>query len=217
MGHRLVSFLESALPQHPEYHRITLTIQRRQCQSHLEWVRRKMEEIALTIDEAQLNAYVDCQYEPAAEESVSSSEDDDDDNGWESFTGWGDHKSVPAMVESDTSSCDWTKETSSESEPESFEDFPDPDVLPDFDDSDDDDSEHSQDHCVHYALNEPVLASSFLKKISLEDVRYETDSEAMDSWAQDDESFAISASSGSALTCDPARIAFRELMNRLPR
>lgn len=57
----------------------------------------------------------------------------------------------------------------------------------------------------------------FLEQISREEVPYETDSEAADSWAQtpNDVHPLAPSSSGVSPTCDPARIAFRELMNRL--
>jgi hypothetical protein len=60
------------------------------------------------------------------------------------------------------------------------------------------------------------FGTDFLERIAKEDVRYETDSDAADSWAQDNDSLAPSASSA-GITCDPARLAFRELLNRMPR
>lgn len=62
----------------------------------------------------------------------------------------------------------------------------------------------------------------FLRAIACEPVLYETDSEAADSWANtiDDNSVrsrpCIPSSSGVTPTYDPARIAFRDLMNKLP-
>ena len=234
MGHRLVSFLVNALPQHPDYNRIGLTIQRQQCQSDLAWIRNRLEVIALKIDEEKLNDFMDSQFDPqvlAESGSVSSQEDEqeEDEGRWESFSGWecSENTKVPAMMESDASSCDWTRDTctSSESETETEpefhfdieETFPDPEPSVNEDDDDDDSTVESDDSPSRYFLNEPVLATPFLKKIACEDVRYETDSDAMDSWAQDDDSLVLSASSGTGLVCDPARIAFRELMNKMPR
>jgi hypothetical protein len=61
----------------------------------------------------------------------------------------------------------------------------------------------------------------FLDKIANEEVEYETDSEAADSWAPSDGESLCSgyaaSSSADAPTCDPARIAFRNLMKRLPQ
>lgn len=64
----------------------------------------------------------------------------------------------------------------------------------------------------------------FLRTIACEPVLYETDSEAADSWANTVEDViaatnsrpCLPSSSGVTPTCDPARIAFRELMNKLP-
>mmetsp|Transcript_19318 Transcript_19318/g.42014 ORF Transcript_19318/g.42014 Transcript_19318/m.42014 type:complete len:594 (+) Transcript_19318:527-2308(+) len=64
----------------------------------------------------------------------------------------------------------------------------------------------------------------FLRTIACEPVLYETDSEAADSWANTVEDVlsatnshpCLPSSSGVTPTCDPARIAFRELMTKLP-
>jgi len=65
------------------------------------------------------------------------------------------------------------------------------------------------------------VSLDFLHKIANEEVLYETDSEAADSWAQTPEESSCHhqtpSSSGLTPTCDPARIAFRDLMNRIPR
>lgn len=110
--------------------------------------------------------------------------------------------------------------------PEPSQLFPDPDLnmaLTDEDIDEDDEGDgdvHEHDVLnLRCALNEPILATPFLKKIATQDVCYEDDSDACDSWEQDEEenSVDLSNSSGSLLTCDPARIAFREIMNRIPR
>lgn len=89
------------------------------------------------------------------------------------------------------------------------------DLDPDYDDYDEDDCD--EEVILRYSLKDS-FATSILNRIADEDVCFETDSEAVDSWAQDGDSNALSgASSGTALTCDPARIAFREIMNRIPR
>jgi hypothetical protein len=59
----------------------------------------------------------------------------------------------------------------------------------------------------------------FLQQIASEEVPFETDSDAADSWAQtpeDVKDYLAPSSSGASPTCDPARIAFRDMMNRLP-
>jgi hypothetical protein len=57
------------------------------------------------------------------------------------------------------------------------------------------------------------FGTGFLEHIATEDVCYETDSAAADSWAQDNDSIEPPASSASGITCDPARLAFQELLN----
>ena len=67
------------------------------------------------------------------------------------------------------------------------------------------------------------VSLDFLKTIACEPVLYETDSEAADSWANGEDNTVNSrsrpclpSSSGVAPTSDPARIAFRNIMNKLP-
>ncbi|KAG7374121.1 hypothetical protein IV203_013216 [Nitzschia inconspicua] len=59
----------------------------------------------------------------------------------------------------------------------------------------------------------------FLEQVAREEVPFETDSDAADSWAQTPEDMypLAPSSSGVSPTSDPARIAFRDLMNRLPK
>jgi hypothetical protein len=72
---------------------------------------------------------------------------------------------------------------------------------------------------LHRRYFHSYVRLDFLHQIANEEVLYETDSEAADSWAQtseDNHPLTLSSSGGSP-TCDPARIAFRDLMNRLPQ
>ena len=71
----------------------------------------------------------------------------------------------------------------------------------------------------HYFYRQVHL--DFLEQIASEEVPFETDSDsdAADSWEQspdDQKDYLAPSSSGAAPTCDPARIAFRDMMNRLP-
>jgi hypothetical protein len=202
MGHRLLSFLQTALPQHPEYRPNGPA--GRQCQADAAWLRSKLNDIALLIDEVQLNLFMDQDFVPVQDDD---DEDEDDPGGWEKFSDWAFKDDAPRLVDTDTSDVDL--QASSESEAENDEPNRGP-LQFRFDIEKDDSYE------VH-KLNSPVMATTFLKQIANEDVHYETDSEAADSWAQDGNSAACSGtSSGTALTCDPARIAFREIMNKLP-
>ena len=85
---------------------------------------------------------------------------------------------------------------------------------------DDEEDEHAAFPSPYRDYTRFHVRLDFLEKIANEEVLYETDSEAADSWAQtpEDSSFTLApSSSGVTPTCDPARIAFRDLMNRLPR
>lgn len=189
MGHRLASFLEFALPQHPEYHQSAYKSRRLKCHQFLQYILEQIEQVALEIDEIELNAYMDLNFDPAETGSLSSVEEVD--GPWHAFAGW----EAPACVETDTSS----RETSSDEEyrfdlPEEREEFPDPDIQFYGIALEDDDNSNTSDDEVSL---QPI--SSFLLKIANEDVVYETDSEADDSWAQnDDESLEFSSVSESA-------------------
>jgi hypothetical protein len=95
---------------------------------------------------------------------------------------------------------------------------------------------NEEDSEVHYDFSTPIhisrdvensiLEAKFLHRIANEDVRFETDSEAVDSWAPNNNETRSSASTSISgcgvgggknsidveLSCDPARIAFREIM-----
>jgi len=72
-----------------------------------------------------------------------------------------------------------------------------------------------------FKLLKKSVSLDFLKTIACEPVLYETDSEAADSWANGDDNTTRSrpclpSSTGETPTSDPARIAFRSLMDKLP-
>lgn len=87
-------------------------------------------------------------------------------------------------------------------------------------DSEDDTSNGEDEKSSSSHLYPVHVRLDFLERIANEEVEYETDSEAADSWAQGDGESAYNgpapSSSAGAPTCDPARIAFREMMKRLP-
>jgi len=103
-------------------------------------------------------------------------------------------------------------------------------------DDDDDDDDYTYDNYTYDEEDDFDLHSrsgtifkgvrlDFLRTIACQPVLYETDSEAADSWANTvDESTTtasrsrpcLPSSSGVTPTCDPARLAFRDLMNKLP-
>jgi hypothetical protein len=72
-----------------------------------------------------------------------------------------------------------------------------------------------------FKLLKKSVSLDFLKTIACEPVLYETDSDAADSWANGDDNTTRSrpclpSSTGETPTSDPARIAFRSLMDKLP-
>jgi hypothetical protein len=290
MGNRLVTFLSEALPQHPEYKNTAVKSLCQKSFQDLSWMRQEMEDLAVSIDEEQLNHYVMHDFDPLQGDdlSISSSVDDDEDTdseanwsfsdlvdtsrnrgqaSWESFEGGfafdlssGDEAACPANTDTDVSSVEAheanrdrvrdqrraenrkaappapppaplpsvavavvvDKEIDRTRVPGLEDDVTDADIDkyvdldPDVDD-DDDEEDDDDEPVLRYSLKDS-FATSILNRIADEDVCFETDSEAVDSWAQDGDSNALSgASSGTALTCDPARIAFREIMNRIPR
>ena len=257
MGHRLLAFVGRALPQHPEFGKSSAASFRAQATLDLEWIQDKMQDIALKIDEEQLNSYITMDFDPQPDDdsTISSSEADFSNfpafsaangEGWEDFTDWA---FQPSAVETDASSSLNTSgdestpearsaesersepiddpqivfdleevESSSETEeePEKVELQPLPQAFVQFRDEDDETDNDSQSADYRYDLNDAQTASSFLKRIAKEDVRYESDSEAVDSWAEDEET-GSRASSGTLTTYDPARIAFRVIMNSVPK
>jgi hypothetical protein len=229
MGNRLSHFLTEALPRHPAYMKkdpLVAMLREKSFQS-LVHIKKKMDSLALRIDEEQLNQYIMNDFDPFADEdheSTSSSDEADNtsfsldnsllaayDPQWENFNGWSFYmpdkmtKLATDKVEFDRelSSLAWKDlNESAETEDTSNETF----SL----------SEHSFQASDD---NEPIYDSyglDFLKRIASEAVRYESDSDAADSWAQECNSEVESALySNYSLgdTCDPARIALRELMN----
>ena len=257
MGHRLLAFIGQALPLHPEYGKSSAAAFRAQATLDLEWIQDKMQDLALKIDEEQLNLYITMDFDPQPEDdsTISSAEADfsnfadfsaSNAEGWEDFTDWA---FQPSAVETDASSSMNTSGDESSPEPRGFDsDKPgpvdDPQIIFDLEEEEsstegtpeakrveiqtlpqafvqfnDDEEDFDNESCsddYKYDLNDARTASSFLKRIAKEDVRYETDSEAVDSWAQDCD-VGSRASSGTLPTYDPARIAFREIMNKIPR
>mmetsp|Transcript_7620 Transcript_7620/g.15635 ORF Transcript_7620/g.15635 Transcript_7620/m.15635 type:complete len:584 (+) Transcript_7620:145-1896(+) len=132
MGHRLKAFLGHALPQHPHYMRQQVAKLRSKSLQNLTWIKDKMHELAIKIDEEQLDSFVTLDFEPEPDDvSTSSSEPDFDfnkfedesasfadfssmggsveDQEWHSFTGWGplefpSDKDLPPTIETDSSS-----------------------------------------------------------------------------------------------------------------
>jgi hypothetical protein len=173
-----------------------------------------LEDIAFRIDEDKCNQFVADFVPIVDDDSDDESVSDTSSENWVAFGGWTEEelKAQPRKADSPTSDTVTTTGTgsvdafdfSSSDENESG------DAEPQLDFSDYEETSPKRVYTMDFGTD-------FLERIAKEDVRYETDSDAADSWAQDNDSLAPSASSTSGITCDPARLAFRELLNRMPR
>lgn len=166
LGRRLYAFCRDALPRHPDYTASPVD---------LSWLQEELEVLALLIDEEQLNMYMDGEMDP-----VLQDDDDDDDGSWEEFHGW---DSVPNAVDTDDSSNDICEDSLTLS----------PNVVsqvPPLDDDENNDEKLYADPDLEYYDDdddddEPVRDRCFLQTIKHQSVEFESDSEAADSWAQE--------------------------------
>lgn len=240
MGNRLCHFLIEALPRHPSYmikDPLIISLREKSLQS-LVHVQNRIEALALRIDEEQLNKYIMHDFDPFADDD----EEDDDDSStssssscselehfsagrsrrptdnpqWETFDGWS--FDLPDKL-TQTQSQHQPKQ-----QPESLASTLTRDAKQYLDNSietEDTSNEtfSSSDHSFQASDDyEPLyhgFGLEFLKRIASEKVRYETDSDADDSWAQECESEVEStfySTTSIGQTYDPARIALQELM-----
>ena len=209
MGNRMVCFLTECLPNHPGFRRPSVAELRRKSRKDLQLLQKCMEDVALRIDEEQCNKYAE-DFDPMVEDDDSESEDEEISaaagNDWETF---GDRKENKRQAESPTNTIATTGTGSLE--------------VIEYSSSDDSMPERQIDfsECEESSPGEPSylieLGTGFLEMVAMEEVEFETDSEAADSWAQggDAASFAPSSCSGQGITCDPARIAFRDMKKHL--
>jgi hypothetical protein len=150
---RFQRFLESDLPRHPQY------VNRDAPTYPL--LNEVLDQLAIRIDEEQLNKFVDTSMDPEISivDNEFDDDDDDDEDGvlrrhqdgaqqWETFSGWS--FDVPGSAET-------TDDSSSHSQ-----------------------AEHHNSSSSSYV--EPRY-QSFLDHIATQSVEYESDSEAADSWA----------------------------------
>jgi hypothetical protein len=248
MGHRLINFL-TAVQKHPSYR--SALPQGKGTEQNLSWIHEKMRHIAFLIDEEQLNLYITNDFDPDIhddeddEPTDHGSEIPSTQSEWEDFAGWSLSSSFTKHDRADTSGTLDTDESSQDVDEDQFaglivRKLPEVDLEednyidkdPELERISDEDHDDQNDYVGDYEQDDyggkfvyevqtPAFASSFLKKIARERVRYETDSEAADSWAQSNDDGAVSETTSSAtgaealsMSCDPARIAFREIMNR---
>jgi hypothetical protein len=222
MGYRLIAFYTQALPRHPHYRSIDLSISnlREKSLVDLDWIRKRLDVISLRIDEEQLNQFILREVTKPCETRQDAA------THWESFSGWTSSeeerptpvisttpvatgevsctshgiRALPAKGESVVDTSLVTKLSKMELP---LEHADDPGDILDLD-SDDDTSidgdgdslsgGDSDDRAVVFEMgwsqtdNQPddEYDSSFLRAIAREEVKFETDSEAADSWAQND-------------------------------
>jgi hypothetical protein len=217
MGHRMISFLTECLPKHPDFRTSEVADLRRHSHQELELLQRCLEDVALQIDEDQCNQFV-ADFDPIVlidDDSDDETEDSIPENpikDWVAFGGWTE-KDEPWTEDGLRKADSPSSETVATTGTGSVEAF-------DFSSSDESIADRQLDFSDYEEVSSPKpiytieMDTDFLEQIAKEDVQYETDSEAADSWAQDADSYATSASSGTAVTCDPARLAFRELLNK---
>jgi len=212
MGHRMLNFLTESMPNHPEYIRPESASLRMQCREQLELLREVLFDLELQIDEEQCNRFV-ADFDPIVDDDDDSDDEDDlpilnpnQTQDWVDFAAWRDSQrksdspTSETVTTSGTGSLDHLDTSSDESDRDverklNFSDYEGPDASP-------------------QRMYTMELDSDFLDRIANEDVTYETDSEAADSWAQDNDSVARSSSSGPGITCDPARLVFNDLLRR---
>ena len=251
MGHRLCHFLMDALPRHPSYMQkdpLVTSLREKSLQS-LVHVQKRLEALALRIDEEQLNKYIVHDFDPFADDDDDDDDDEDDDifshssssscsdlldtftgtkdnPQWETFDGWSfdlpdklttqpaqpqqrksldvllPRKNLVATSIHSSSEKQHYLDISAETEDTSNETFSS--------------SEHSFQASDDYEPLYQGFGLDFLKRIASEKVRYETDSDADDSWAQECasemESSTVYSATSFGPTYDPARIALRELV-----
>jgi hypothetical protein len=207
MGNRMVSFLTESLPTHPGFHHPSVSHLRRQCFIELEKLHNCLEDIALTIDEEQCDKFAD-DYEPEVE-----SDSDDEEFSTSASLDWAtfqDKKSYNRLTQSPTSTVDTTGTASLGSTDSSSAD----DEI-----ADSSTGSTASNHMERSSKEVSFLldiSTEFLDQIAEEEVDYEVDSEAYDSWAQGDDtaSFATSLSSCKGIKCDPARSALQGMWSR---
>lgn len=210
MGYRMVVFLTECLPRHPGYRRPVVANLRKQYLWELDHLQICLDELALKIDEEQCNRFAE-DFDPLVHVDDDDSDSEDEEVSSAAYQCWAsfeDTKSRNPKAESPTGTVA-TSCTSSSGDCYSSDDGM-PERKLDFSDYDVESPTDRPSYLVE-------LGTDFLEKVANEEVEYETDSEAADSWAQGDdaESYAPSYRSGHGIVCDPARIALQDLASHL--
>jgi hypothetical protein len=210
IGHRVITFLEEALPSHPQFHN-SYYVQK--AQHDARQIRQQLQIIVNYIDEQELNHWVEQEFDPQIEDEDEDDEDneqqqqppqEDPNTGWESFQGWSSNRSIPDILETDESSVSIEEDLPRRT----VRDL----ILPqqEQDDSGSSSSSSSEEEIEHttalryrpaerFDCNDEAChtddtdtygqwssGKDFLKQIKAQKIEYETDSDAADSWAQED-------------------------------
>ena len=208
MGHRMVIFLTEYLSSHPGFHEPSTGELRKQSFQQLEKLQSCLDEMALKIDEAQADKFAE-NFDPLVNESVDYESEDEGNfsNPSQVWTKLGNpfKDEDERQVESPTSTVDTSYTESLEASDYSLSDDESPKRRIYFSDHDPETAERPE------LMVE--LGTEFLEKIAAEEVKYESDSEAMDSWAQSEHSdeCAIGTSQMEAVVCDPTKGALDSL------
>lgn len=217
MGHRLIAFFSVALPRHPRYRSVDPVISALRDKSlyDLDWIRKRLEVIALRIDEHQLNQFIvneaqkkntshvtdqirdpDVPRDVSFETSFDSTEQERNNKDWETFSGWSLKVSDESNERVQLKTSDVSFDSNEIETPVTIDDevmHSDPGYIL-YLESDDESSKDSEGGAVVFSLQDDgVVDSSFLKAIASEEVQFETDSEAADSWAQGSDWSAVAS------------------------
>lgn len=212
MGHRLIAFYTIALPKHPHYRSIDPSISnlREKSLIDLDWIRKRLDVISLRIDEEQLNQYILREDNTTSSSTTTLCEArQDTDTHWESFSGWSSSSGEerPTLLATKKVSFAIASHGMRSSHEESvvdtsllisfakkqlpMEHVDDPGDILDLESDDDtsvdsDGDSMSADRAGDEMVSDEEYDSSFLRAIASEEVKFETDSDAVDSWAPDD-------------------------------
>ena len=259
MGYRIASFLTIALPQHPDYPTNIGCSRMREIRKQLERLRHCLEELAMMIDESQLDKFFSEDFDPVIhngelDDKSSSDEESESEHPqtsenlklapaegvrspppYEQFA----IQDKPEEPDSTTITTEVTNGTGSltsstleqydissdESERESIHidfgskqsntnvDGPSPPPCqgaPTLPHRLTEEQVQTQTHCTSLV----TIDTTFLEYLMNEEVDFEDDSEAADSWLQDEggSECSFSASSGGErITYDPAKLVFRQM------
>jgi hypothetical protein len=235
LGHRILRFLTVYLPRHPDFSKPRSWNLRNKSRGEIKTLEFCLEDIAVLIDEQHCNQVVDFAPEfdmflledqgsriyGDSTEPTKLSDDSPNDN-WVPFGGWqGDEKALIADSPDTTLSTTGSESVEpldiSSSEAGDLHTELQIDFSDNMDSYEEDDEEVEQGQIMFTLdFSESSEEDEFLYRIANEHVPFYMDSDASDSWAQDNQSnpsFVAYRRSRNAPTCDPAEIAFRHSMS----